>query len=416
MNSDGSRLDGQGAAGPRFGVEEEFLVVDQVTRSAVPRAEAVLRRAGERLGTRVCGEITKLQLETRTEPCHTVAELHGQLAEARVALAAAASAEGLRIIASGTPVLGNVIPSPITEGPRQDLGTATFRGLHDELSICALHVHVELPERERAVLVSNHLRPHLPVLIALAANSPYWAERDTGYASWRTLVWNRWPVAGPPPYFTSAAHYDEFVATLQETGALVDVGTVFWDIRPSAHQPTLEIRVSDVPITAEESALVAALVRGLVVAALAAVDRGDPGPVVSAELMRIAYWRAARDGLGGHGVDVRTGEAVPAAELARRLLRLAAPTLEEHGDLELVTDWLRRLVEGGDGATRQRRAATGSGGLAGVVDHLVARTAPPLASTPPLASAVSASRPGENTPTWRRFAGNGPRREESTPP
>ncbi|MEU1877543.1 glutamate--cysteine ligase [Streptosporangium sp. NPDC020072] len=360
----------------RIGVEEEFLVVDPVTRCAVPQAEAVLRRAADRLGPQVGGEITKLQVESRTLPCRTVTDLYGQLARGRAELDASAAEEGLRIMASGTPVLGDVVPSPMTEGPRQDLGNATFRGLHDELSICALHVHVELPERDRAVLAGNHLRPHLPTLIALTANSPYWSRRDTGYASWRTLVWNRWPVAGPPPYFTSADHYDSHIAMLQEAGALVDVGTVFWDIRPSAHQPTLEIRAADVPTTAEESAMVAALVRGLVTTSLALVDRGDPGPVVSADLMRVAYWRAARDGLGGYGVDVRTGRPVPAAELAVRMLDAAAAGLEEHGDLDLVTGWLKRLTGEGDGATRQRRAAE-EGGLAGVVDHLITCTAPP---------------------------------------
>ncbi|HEU4426118.1 MAG TPA: YbdK family carboxylate-amine ligase, partial [Pilimelia sp.] len=295
----------------RFGVEEEFLVVDPVTRAAVPRAGTVLKRAEGSLGDRVSGEITKLQLETRTAPCDTVAELHTQLTEARGRLAAAAAAEGLRIVATGSPVVGQVVPAPITEGARQDRGTATFRGLHDEVSICAVHVHVELPDRDRAVAVSNHLRPHLPVLIALAANSPYWAERDTGYASWRTLVWGRWPVAGPPPVFTSAAHYDELVATSLAAGALVDTGTIFWDVRLSARQPTLEIRVADMTTTVAESALVAALVRGLATSVLPAVDAGDPAPVVPAELLRLAYWRAARDGLAGHGVDVHTGRLVP---------------------------------------------------------------------------------------------------------
>jgi carboxylate-amine ligase len=359
----------------RFGVEEEFLVVDPATRKVTPGAGAVVRRAGHRLGSRVCGEITKLQVETRTEPCHTAAELHGQLAEGRAALAAAAEAEGLRVVASGTPVLGLPVPPPVTEGPRQDRGAATFRGLHDELGICALHVHVELPDRERAVLVSNHLRPHLPALIALAANSPYWGERDTGYASWRTLIWHRWPVAGPPPYFSSAGQYDALVDTLLGAGALVDRGTVFWDIRLSAHQPTLEIRVADVPITAAESASLAALIRALVISVGAAVDRGDPGPVVAPELMRLAYWRAARDGLGGCGVDVHTGELRPATELADRLLRLAEPALAESGDLERVAGSLRRLAADGDGATRQRRAA-GRGNLADVVDHLVRQTSP----------------------------------------
>ena len=362
-------------AGLRFGVEEEFLVVDPVTRAVVPQAEAVLDRARQRLGARVGGEITTFQLETRTEPCRTVEELHAQLVEARGALAAAAGAEGLRVVATGSPVLGRAIPSPITEGARQDRGNATFRGLHDEMCICALHVHVELPDRDRALAVGNHLRPYLPALIALAANSPYWAERDTGYASWRTLVWHRWPVAGPPPYFTSAAQHDALIETLLASGALVDMGTVFWDIRLSVRQPTLEFRVMDMPITAGESALFAALVRALVAGVLPAVDAGDPGPVVPAELLRLAYWRAARDGLSGHGVDARTGRLLPAADLTQRLLDLARPALAAYDDLDRVTGGIRRLVEGGDGATRQRRAASRRGLLADVIDHLVIETA-----------------------------------------
>jgi glutamate---cysteine ligase / carboxylate-amine ligase len=366
----------QTGAGPLFGVEEEFLVVDPVTRAVVPQAEAVLNRAKTSLGDRVSGEITKLQVETRTLPCRSVEELLGQLIEAREMLSSAAEAEGLRIVASGTPVLGDMVPPPITEGPRQDRGMATFRGLHDELAVCAVHVHVEVPDRDRAVLVSNHLRPYLPTLIALTANSPYWAERDTGYASWRTTIWGRWPVAGPPPYLTSGAHYDELVAVLQEAGGLVDEGTIFWDIRPSARYPTLEIRAADVPMTAEESALLAALVRALVGSITPAVDRGDPGPVIAGELLRLAYWRAARDGLDGDGIDVYTGQLVPAAELAEGLLQAARPALEEHGDLDLVTGWLRKLVGDGAGAARQRRAATRQGGLADVVDHLIAQSAP----------------------------------------
>lgn len=373
------------ASGRRFGVEEEFLLVDPVSRAVVPQAEAVLRRAQGLLGPRVGGEITKLQLETRTDPCQTLDDLYGQLAEARRLLAVAAAREGLRIVASGTPVLGRVVPPPMTEGPRQKRGMAIFRGLHDEQSICALHVHVELPERERAVLVSNHLRPYLPLLVALAANSPYWDERDTGYASWRTIAWQRWPVAGPPPYFMSVAHYDEVVAGLQEAGALVDIGTIFWDIRPSMRHPTLEVRVADAMMTVEESALCAALVRALVASVLPAVDRGDTGPVIPEERMRLAYWRAARDGLDGSGVDPYTGQLVEAAELLHRLLRTVRPELEEQGDLERVTTWLRQLLAGGGGAARQRRAAAQRGRLDDVVDHLITQTTQPTGFLAPLA-------------------------------
>ena len=268
-------------------------------------------------------------------------------------------------------MLGTVVPAAITEGVRQQRGLATFRALHDEITMCAAHVHVELRDRERAVLVSNHLRPALPLLIALTANSPYWCGRDTGYASWRTISWQRWPVAGPPPYFTSAEHYEAIVASLLDTGALVDRGTIFWDIRPSDHVPTLELRVADVPLTASATALLAVLVRALVTRALRAVDRGDPGPQVPGELLRAAYWRAARDGLDGHGIDVRDGARAPAARQIIRLVDDLAPALG--ADLQPARRWLAALLGAGNGATRQRRAAA-DGDLSCVVDYLLEHT------------------------------------------
>ncbi|MFG2060960.1 glutamate--cysteine ligase [Micromonospora sp. NPDC048871] len=367
---------GPGSAIPRFGVEEEFFVVDADRGAVVPEAATVIDRARPVLGTRVGGEITKLHVETRTDPCLRLADLGAQLAEGRWAVQSAARSAGLRVIASGSPVLGDVVPPPITEGPRQDRGNATFRGLHDDLAICAVHVHVEEPDRDRAVLIGNHLRPHLPVLLALTANSPYWCERDTGYASWRSLTWGRWPVAGPPPYLTSAQQYDRHIDMLLEAGALVDHGTIFWDLRLSVNQPTLEVRVADMPVTAGESEALAALVRALVVVAGQAVDTGDEGPQPAAELLRLAYWRAARDGMGGQGVEVATGRLLPAATLAQRLVELAGPALEEAGDRQRVQQWLAWLGTEGDGATRQRAVAARHGRLSDVVDEMAAHTAP----------------------------------------
>ncbi|MFD0635130.1 YbdK family carboxylate-amine ligase [Catenulispora yoronensis] len=247
--------------------------------------------------------------------------------------------------------------------------------MHDELAICALHVHVEIPDREQAVLAGNHLRPWLPTLIALGANSPFWAERDTGYASWRTMIWTRWPVAGPPPFFSSAEHYDRTVEMLHEVGSVVDVGTIFWDLRPSAHVPTLEVRVSDVPMTARDSVMTAALIRALTVDALAKVAAGDPGPQVGAEVLRLAYWRAARDGLTGSGIDPVTGRLVPAAALVESLVAVARPALEDGGEADAVASWLKELIHGGDGAARQRAAAADRGSLGDVVDVLIEQTA-----------------------------------------
>ncbi|MCI4066633.1 glutamate--cysteine ligase [Micromonospora sp. R77] len=358
--------------GPRLGVEEEFLVVDAATRTVVPRAAAVVARAADRLGPRVSGEITELQVETRTSPVCSVKELVDQLVEARRVVARAAAADGLRVIASGTSVLPGAADPPVTRGPRQDRGTATFRGLHDELAICALHVHVEMPDRERALLVGNHLRAYLPLLVAMTANSPYWEGRDSGYASWRTMIWPRWPVAGPPPRFDSQEHYERVVAMLHEAGAVVDAGTLFWDIRPSVTHPTVEVRVADVPVTAPESALVAALVRAWAAHADEAVVGGDTGPDIPAELLRAAYWRAARDGLDGEVLDVTTGRLRPAREALADAVAEAMPRLRSYGDAELVDGWLRSLLAAGSGATRQRAAVARRGVLTDAVDFLAA--------------------------------------------
>jgi glutamate---cysteine ligase / carboxylate-amine ligase len=356
---------------PLMGVEEEYLVVDPETRAAVPRAGSVVARAAAELGDQVGSEITKFQVEARTEPCASALSLHDQLRRLRSAVADAARCEGLAVVATGTPVLGDVVPPPITDHPRYGIGIATYRALHDEQCICAGHVHVHLPDREHALLVGNHLRPWLPVLCAMMANSPFWAGRDTGYASWRALALAKWPVAGPPPYFTSLGEYETLVRTLTGAGVLVDPGTIFWDIRISARLPTLEIRVSDVPGTPEESVLLAVVVRALVVVALARVERGDPGPPLSAEVLRAACWRAARDGLGGQGIDPVTGRLMAAADRVAALVEHARPGLEQTGDLDVAVAGVERLAAGGTGAARQQAVYARSRSYADVVDYLV---------------------------------------------
>ncbi len=360
------------------GVEEEYIVVDVVTRAAAPRADTVVARAAETLGGRVTTEFTRFQVEARTPPCSDIHQLLEELRAMRAAVAMSAEQEGLRIAATGTAVLGEVVPPPITEHPRHRRGVETYRALHDEQSICAGHVHVHLPDHELAVLVGNHLRPWLPTLLAMTANSPYWNGRDTGYASWRTLSWGRWPVAGPPPYFESAARYDELVDALLAADVLVDRGTIFWDIRPSHHLPTIEVRVSDVPMTAEESALLAALVRALVVVAITDVERGNPGPPVSTELLRAACWLAAREGIGGDAIDPENGRRLPAAALVDALVARTRPALTDFGDHEFVLAALQRLALVGTGARRQRDAYARRHLLVDVVDYVVGATSPRL--------------------------------------
>ncbi|MEV0255770.1 glutamate--cysteine ligase [Streptomyces sp. NPDC050732] len=359
---------------PPVGVEEEYFLVDASHRAVVAAASRVLPRLKPVVGDLVTGEASQYQVEGKTPPCGTLSELLHRLRRVRRAVAAAAADEGLRPVAAATPVLGMRAPIPLSTDPHYLAQVETFRSLYDTFAFCGLHVHVQVPDRDHAVLVSNHLRPWLPTLVALAANSPFWEERDSGYCSWRTLGAARWPVSGPPPYFSSAAHYDALAASLRVAGATHGERSLYWDVRPCAHLPTVEIRAMDVTTSVEEGAVLAILVRALVVQALERVRRGDPGPAVDDALLRAAYWRCARDGLTGHSLDPRTSRLVPTAHLVRQLLDYARPALAAHGDLRQVATVLRRLVTHGGGAERQRSAHARAGSLLDVVDDLADRT------------------------------------------
>ncbi|MFI7443965.1 carboxylate-amine ligase [Nonomuraea indica] len=355
-----------------IGIEEEYLVVDPRTRHVVPRAADVLAAATDVLD--VEQEVTRFQIEARTAPSPDLGELGASLRLARKEVAGAARSCGLAVVASGIPVLGDVMRPPLSDDVRYRQGRVLYRALQDEISICALHVHVDVPDEEHAVYVGNHLRPWLPTLIALAANSPFFVGRDTGYASWRVISWGRWPVSGAPPYFPSFADYEGALRALTESGALMDAKTVYWDARPSPRLPTVEVRVADVPLDVSDSLTLIGLIRALVVTALADVARGDRGLPIPTEVLRAAYWRAARDGLAGDSLDVRSGTLVPAPVMARRLLQHVRRALADAGDLGFVEEGLDRLLGRGSGAMRQRRTHARHGDLAGVVDDLIEAT------------------------------------------
>ena len=172
------------------------------------------------------------------------------------------------------------------------------------------------------------------VLLALSANSAIYRGGDTGYASWRNVLWGRWPSAGPPPYFESVAHYDAEVSMLLDCGAMLDDGMLYWDIRPSSKFPTVEIRVADVRATAAETVLLATLSRAAVMTALNAYDRGERAPRIDDHVVRAAYWKAAHDGLDGQAVDVFDGwTTAPAVDV----LDGGSPSCARHWRTSAIT-------------------------------------------------------------------------------
>jgi carboxylate-amine ligase len=313
--------------------------------------------------------------EINTPVCTTLAEVREALRRSRRALVEAAGREGLRVAAAGTHPFSHWADQEVTPKTRYHNLADDYRQIFREEVVFGCHVHVGFDDREAAIQTMNRVRPWLPVLLALSANSPFWVGADTGYASFRTEVWNRWPTAGMPQAFDSRAEYDRLVETLVATGSLREPTKLYWDVRPSARQETLEFRVADSVMGVDEAVMVAGLVRALAVTANAAAVRGDPDPRPRPELLRAARWRAARHGLEADLVDVLAGRARPAAELVGAFLDEVRPALEEAGDLEEVTGLVRATLAGGTGAARQRAAFRRSGHLEDVVDLVVETTA-----------------------------------------
>ena len=225
-----------------------------------------------------------------------------------------------------------------------------------EQGICGCHVHVEVPDEDTAVQVCGRLRHWLPALLALSANSAVYRNADSGYASWRSILWGRWPSAGPPPQLETADEYHATVARMQDIGAILDDGMVYWDARPSAKFPTVEVRVADVPATAAETVLLATLTRALVMTVLDEIRCGTAETRISDPVLRAKYWRAARDGLVGCAVGP-----------LQDMLTAVDPALRSIGEYDYVTSELVRIVADGNGAIRQRRAWQRRGNVADVL-------------------------------------------------
>ncbi|OLF17979.1 carboxylate-amine ligase [Actinophytocola xanthii] len=348
-----------------FGVEEEFLLVDADGQLAGQGPEVV--RATDDPQGEIETELTLCQVESATGICHTPEGVLGQLVTLRSGLAEAARPRGLRVLPSGAPVLPEESGPEITPKARYLRMARHFGATARGGATCGCHVHVGMADRELGVRVINQVRGWLPALLAVTANSPF-SGGDTGYASWRYQSWSRWPSAGAPPVFASLDEYESIVDQMLRSGAILDKAMVYWDIRLSDHQPTLEFRVSDVAATAGDAALLAVLVRGLVTHAM---SWGGAVPDMPPSVLRANLWRASHDGLSGACLHPLTGELVPLNAQLFDLLEMIKPSLGD--DVDFAVAGLAKLREQGGGADRQRAAYARRGKLRDVVDELALR-------------------------------------------
>nr|BFE66398.1 glutamate--cysteine ligase [Dactylosporangium thailandense] len=340
------------AVGDTIGVEEEFHVVNGETGDLEPAARRVLRGADAE------PELHRSMVETGSAVHTGLSALRADLAEKRRSLVEASGRHGLAIVAAGTVPSSGSTPSRVYPNERYERMAQEYMQLVDEQQVAACQVQVGVPDRDQAVRITRRIREWLPTLLALSVSSPYFAGQDTGYASYRTIVTSRWPTVGPPPDLDSAAQYERVVATLVESGVISDAGMVYFDARPSARYPTVEVRVADSCPDLDDVVLLAALARALVTVAAEEDDAGRPLPEAPQVLLRAATWRAARSGLGGHLVDPTTRSAVPAGVRIDALLQHVRPALEARDEWDTALELLAALRSRGTSAHRQRQAGS----------------------------------------------------------
>ncbi|MGB7921631.1 MAG: carboxylate-amine ligase [Pyrinomonadaceae bacterium] len=356
------------------GVEEEYQIVNPQTRELHSRGASILTRAQAAVGEQAQSELYLSQIEIGTPICHQLADVRAEIVRLRGEVIAAARKGGDRIAAAGTHPFSHWEDQQVTPKARYIGIAQDYQQLAREQLIFGCHVHVGIDDREAAVQVMNRTRPWLSVMLALAANSPFWLGADTGYASFRTEIWRRWPMAGTPHVFASRAAYDALVESLVATESITDGTKIYWDVRPSARFETLEFRVTDVCMTVDEAVMIAGLARALARACYAQTMRDEPFDHARPEILRAAKWRAARYGLDADLIDAQAGRAVPAREMVEKLLSFVRPSLEEHGEWDEVSAIARETVERGNGATRQRGAYARAGRLEDVVDLIIEET------------------------------------------
>jgi len=340
-----------------LGVEEEFLVVDRLSGALIPGADRLLPPAREALGDDVASELNLCQIEVGTPVCTTLAEVRTELIRLRRGLGTAARQVDAGVAAVGTHPFGR------WQDQQVDMASERYRRMEEayrivarQQIICGCHVHVGIADPDLAVATMNRVRPWLSVLVALAANSPFWQGIDTGYASYRLQVWQRWPTSGMPPRLRSYAEFRELVDQLQAIEAIEDPTFLYWYVRPSIRYPTLEFRACDVCLAVDDSVAIAGLVRALAWTCSQEVIDGVGEHSPRPEVMEAAMWRAGRYGLGGRLVSPTAMTTRPASDVVGEMLTYLRRGLEFHEDWREVSNLVAATLASGDGAWRQRAA------------------------------------------------------------
>ena len=371
------------AMSPTFtiGIEEEYQTVDPVTRDLRSHIHAEILEKGRMiLQERVKAEMHQSVVEVGTSVCKNIKEAKAEVKKLRRDMVRLARENDLRLAAVAT--------HPFSDWRTQEIHPdERYKNIVEDLQLVAranlifgLHVHIGIEDRETAIHMMNHARYFLPHILALSTNSPFWLGMNTGLKSYRCKVFDKFPRTNIPDYFPSWGEYENFIKLLIKTNCIDNAKKIWWDIRPHPFFNTIEFRVCDIPMRADETIALAALIQATVAKLYKLYSANQGFRLYRRALIMENKWRAARYGLDGKLIDFGKQKEVPARDLIHEYLELIDDVVDELDSREEI-NYIHEILERGSGADRQLRVFQETGDLKKVVDYIIEETEAGLAES-----------------------------------
>ncbi|HEX6290836.1 MAG TPA: carboxylate-amine ligase [Herpetosiphonaceae bacterium] len=356
-----------------LGIEEEYQIIDPETRELRSYITQILEQGRLVLQEQLKPEMMQSVVEVGTHVCRTADEARAEIVRLRGAIASLAANQGLTIAAAGTHPFSSWEAQEIYPHERYYGVVNEMQDAARQLLIFGMHVHVGMPDLELGIQIQNVARYFLPHLLLLSNSSPFWMGRQTGFKSYRSLIFSNFPRTGIPSEYASINEFNSYIDLLVKTGSIDNGKKVWWDIRPHPIFGTIEVRICDLCTRVDETIAIAALIQAIFVKIYKLFTCNMTFRVYRRALINENKWRAMRYGLDGDLIDFGKQQSIAARDLLTELVEFVDDVVDDLGSRQAV-EYVYRILENGTSADRQLATYERTGDLKAVVDQIVRET------------------------------------------
>ncbi len=354
-----------------LGIEEEYQVIDPKTLELTSHQQKIVEEADKVIENQVKAEMHQAVVEVGTHICQDINEAREQVSFLRKNICEIAEGLGYRIGAAGTHPFSAWQAQLITPDPRYDNIIAELQDTARSNLIFGLHVHVGIEDRNRGLHLVNSIRYFLPHIYALSTNSPFWEGRNTGFKSFRSKVFDKFPRTGIPDLFGSLP--ENFLNLLVKTKCIDNAKKIWWDIRLHPFYPTIEIRICDIPLTVNETVAIAAFIQAITAKLYKLREDNLSFITYKKSLINENKWRASRYGIDGKLIDFGKEMEVDCRSLIYEMLDFVDDVVDDLGSRHELQN-ITKILENGTGADRQLKVFQETGDLKKVVEYIINKT------------------------------------------